>query len=221
MLWTRYSGQSDIAVGAPIAGRRWKENGSLIGCFVNTLVLRSEVKRGGSVRELLGQVRERTLEAYEHQEVPFEKLVEELQPERDLSRTPLFQVMFGLQNMGSGGEAFSELKVSPFTSGVKLAKFELSMDLVESENGIAGQLVYPAALFESRPAEMAAHFLKVLEMMTANGDMKIEDALLLSEAERRQVLEEWNETALKYPLLTIHELFEAQVRRTPDAVAVA
>src|SRR4029077_1619203 len=108
MLLARYSGQSDIAVGVPIAGRTRVETNGLIGCFVNTLVLRSRVRREERVRDLLRQVRERTLEAYEHQEVPFEKLVEELQPERDLSRQPLFQVMFGLQNMwlqgGEGGE---------------------------------------------------------------------------------------------------------------------
>ena len=220
LLW-KYTGQKDVAVGTPIAGRRWRETEALIGFFVNTLVLRMEIESQWSVRDLLQRTREVTLGAYEYQDIPFEKLVEELRPERDLSRTPLFQVSFGLENREHGGEAFRKLKVSPYSGGVKLAKFELNLDLVETGGEITGEMIYAEELFAAETIErMSGHFLKVLEVMTSGGDIRMGEATLLTEAERLQMVEEWNQTAVEYSPVCVQKLFEEQVERTPDATAL-
>ena len=201
MLLARYSGQSDIAVGVPIAGRTRVETNGLIGCFVNTLVLRSRVRKEERVRELLRQVRERTLEAYEHQEVPFEKLVEELQPERDLSRQPLFQVMFGLQNMwmqGEGAESEGlklpglEVRAVKEKQEEVTAKFDLMLLVQEGEEGLGGVLEYNVDLFDGESVErMVARWERVLEQVVEDVERPIGGMELLEEEERRRMEEGW------------------------------
>ena len=201
MLLARYSGQSDIVVGVPIAGRTRVETNGLIGCFVNTLVLRSRVRKEERVRELLRQVRERTLEAYEHQEVPFEKLVEELQPERDLSRQPLFQVMFGLQNMwmqGEGAESEGlklpglEVRAVKEKQEEVTAKFDLMLLVQEGEEGLGGVLEYNVDLFDGESVErMVERWERVLEQVVEDVERPIGGMELLGEEERRRMEEGW------------------------------
>ena len=235
MLLARYSGQSDIAVGTPIAGRTRVETNGLIGCFVNTLVLRSRVKREERVRDLLVQVRERTLEAYEHQDVPFEKLVEELQPERDLSRQPLFQVMFGLQNMWLQGEVGDEegveegkLKLPGLElSGMKekqeevTSKFDLMLLVQEGEEGLGGILEYNVDLFDRESVErMVERWERVLEQMVEGVDRPIGGIELLGEEERRRMEEGWRGADRGEERKNYEEMVGREGRRRPEARAV-
>ncbi len=221
-LLMRYSGQDDIVVGTPIAGRSRTEIEGLIGFFVNTLVLRTDLSGDPTFRELLGRVREVTLGAYEHQDVPFEKLVEELQPERSLSHTPLFQVMFALQNTPGQALELQGLRLNPMTSVSKVAKFDLSLFLVERAEGLRGAVEYCTDLFdEATITRMLGHFQTLLEGVIADPDRQLSELPLLTEAERRQLLVEWNDTVAEYPKdKCLHELFETQVERAPNAVAV-
>ncbi|HEY2912020.1 MAG TPA: amino acid adenylation domain-containing protein, partial [Candidatus Angelobacter sp.] len=189
MLW-RYSGQGDISVGAPIAGRRWKEIEGLIGFFVNTLVLRTKIKGEESFRELLGRVRETTLEAYRHQDVPFEKLVEELQPERDLSRQPFFQIMFALLNTGPAELELPNLKLNTFAleDKTRAAKFDLILSMVDHKQGISGFIEYNTDLFDhSTVSLMLRRFQLMLEQVVKEEGIGIGRMELLSEEERREV----------------------------------
>ncbi|HYR07982.1 MAG TPA: amino acid adenylation domain-containing protein, partial [Longimicrobium sp.] len=221
VLLSKYSGSEDIVVGSPIAGRTRKEVEALIGFFINALVLRTDLSGDPSFRETLRRVREATLGAYEHQELPFEKLVAELQPERSLSHSPLFQVMFTLQNVGGGGGALPGLKVGVGVA-MEIAKFDLSLTVEVSAHGLYCALNYSTDLFERGTVErMLGHLARVLEQVAANADLRLSRLELLDEAERRLVLEEWNRTAAEYPTdRCIHELFEAQAARTPGAAAV-
>ncbi|HEX5634402.1 MAG TPA: AMP-binding protein, partial [Gemmatimonadales bacterium] len=204
-----------VVVGSPIAGRTRREVEELIGFFANTLVLRTDLSGDPSFRELLGRVREGTLGAYEHQEVPFEKLVAELQPERSLSHSPLFQVMFTLENAEGGGGALPGLEVSGVGAAMETARFDLSLDLWVTPQGLRGGLNYSTAL------RMLGHLARVLEQVVADADARLSRLELLGEAERALVLEEWNRTDAEYPAdRCIHELFEARAARTPGAVAV-
>jgi amino acid adenylation domain-containing protein len=220
VLLAKYSGGDDIVVGSPIAGRTRKEVEGLIGFFVNTLVLRTDLGGDPSFREMLRRAREVTLGAYEHQEVPFERLVAELQPERSLSHTPLFQVIFALQTAGGEG-ALPGLEVSPVEAERVNAKFDLSLELTPTSRGLRGGLTYPTDLFERSTIErMVGHLERVLEQVAANADVRLSQLELLGEAERALVLEGWNRTDAEYPAgACIHELFEAQVARTPNGVA--
>ncbi|HEX8905272.1 MAG TPA: AMP-binding protein, partial [Longimicrobiaceae bacterium] len=222
VLLSKYSGSEDIVVGSPIAGRTRKEVEGLIGFFVNTLVLRADLSGDPSFREVLGRVREATLGAYEHQELPFEKLVAELQPERSLSHSPLFQVMFALQNADGGGSALPGLKLGGVKGEFAIAKFDLSLTLVATPQGLRGGLNYSTGLFERGTIErMLGHLERVLEQVAADADVRLSRLELLGQAERELVLEAWNGTAAEVPAeLCIHELFEAQAARTPDAVAL-
>jgi amino acid adenylation domain-containing protein len=223
VLLSKYSGSEDVVVGSPIAGRTRAEVEALIGLFVNTLVLRTDLSGDPSFREVLRRAREVTLKAYEHQEVPFEKLVAELQPERSLSHTPLFQVMFALQNTeGRGGAGLPGLEVSGVGSAMEIAKFDLSMELAATPHGLRGWLSYSTDLFERGTVDrMLGHLERVLEQVAANADVRLSELELLGKAERALVLEEWNRTAAEVPAdRCIHELFEVQAERTPDAVAV-
>ncbi|HEX9937035.1 MAG TPA: amino acid adenylation domain-containing protein, partial [Longimicrobium sp.] len=222
VLLHKYSGSDDIVVGSPIAGRTRKEIEELIGFFVNTLVLRTDLSGDPSFRETLRRVREATLGAYEHQEVPFERLVAELQPERSLSHSPLFQVMFTLENGGGGGAALQELSVSGVGAALGGAKFDLSLALTATAKGMHGGLNYSTDLFERGTIErMLGHLARLLEQVAADADVRLSELELLGEAERSQVLEAWNDTAAEVPSdRCIHELFEAQAARTPDDVAV-
>ncbi|MBW4635046.1 MAG: amino acid adenylation domain-containing protein [Iphinoe sp. HA4291-MV1] len=222
ILLYRYTGQQDILVGSPVANRNQVETEDLIGFFINSLVLRTNLGGNPTFRELLGRVRKVVLEAYNHQDLPFEKLVETLQVERDLSHTPLFQVMFALQNAPMPSLEFSGLKLSPLEVDNGTAKFDLTLDLEETANGIKGWLEYNTDLFDaSTIRRMAGHFQTLLEGIVANPQQQISQLPLLTEVEQRQLLVEWNDTQVDYPLdKCIHQLFEEQVQRTPNAVAV-
>jgi amino acid adenylation domain-containing protein len=222
VLLGRYSGQEDISVGTPIAGRRQGEVEGLIGFFVNTLVVRTRVERGRSFREVLRRVKEGALEAYAHQDVPFEKLVEELKPERDLGRAPLFQVMFGLQNAPMPELEVGGLKLKPRELRRESAKFDVSLLLHEGEEGFRGALEYSTDLYEEGTARrMAEHYQRLLEAVVRQPEQRVEELRWLGEEERRQVVEEWN-GRLAEPEVRggLHELFEAQQEATPEAVAV-
>ena len=218
LMW-RYSGQADLLVGTPIANRNRRETEGLIGFFVNTLVLRTKVNGNGTFRELLDQVRATTLRAYEHQDVPFEKLVEELQPERSLSRHPLFQVMFTLQD---GGELkLSGLELTWMDTANEIAKFDLSFFISETETGLYAWFEYDTELFE-RPtvARMLRHFGVLLEGIAANPDATLSELPMLTEAEQEQ-LREWNQTTTDYGRdRGLQQIFETQVLQQPDAIAV-
>jgi len=221
VLLGRYSGQADLAVGSPIANRRRAELENLIGFFTNTLVLRIDLSGKPSFREVLQRVREMTLGAYEHQDLPFEKLVAELEPERDLSRAPLFQVMFsfstgaGIQKLELPGLILQEIPAAMTT-----AKFDLLLSVVEQETGIAVMLQYSIDLFEgSRMEKLLSHFQMLLEGIVSDPHRAVDRIPILS-AEELQELHQWNRTEAEYPQVCLHELFEEQARETPDVAAV-
>jgi amino acid adenylation domain-containing protein len=218
LLW-RYTRQTDILVGSPIANRNRTEVEGLIGFFVNTLVLRSKLRPEISFRELLAQVRETTLGAYGHQDVPFEKLVEELQPERSLNRQPLFQVLFTLQV--AEGIALEGLDSGWMQTKRETAKFDLNLFMGESEHGLYSGFGYNSDLFdESTAARMLKHFYTLLEEIAANPDARLSELSLMTRQERKQ-LEGWNQTRSEYERdLCIHQLVELQAARQPNAVAV-
>ncbi|HEU4712855.1 MAG TPA: amino acid adenylation domain-containing protein [Pyrinomonadaceae bacterium] len=222
ILLSRYSGQHDIAVGTPIANRNRAETENLIGFFVNTLVLRADLSGNPSVRELLRRVREVALGAYAHQDVPFEKLVEELQPERSLNNTPLFQVVFSLQNNAVQSLELEGLNVTLLESETGVSKFDLVFSLNETANSLEGSLEYSTDLFEAETVEqMLSHYRNVLSEIAADPNVHIEDVSLLSDEERTRIITEWNQTATPFPHdVTIQQLFESQARETPDAIAL-
>ncbi|MET0649873.1 MAG: amino acid adenylation domain-containing protein [Pyrinomonadaceae bacterium] len=221
-LLGRYTGQEEIVIGAPIAGRTRREVEDLIGFFVNTLALRTDLSGRPSFRELLGRVRGATLGAYAHQELPFERLVEELQPGRDLSRNPLFQVMFSLQNAPLEEFTLPGLRVSPVEIGNDVTRFDLEFHLWEGGGVLAGNLIYSTELFDAATVEqLLGHFRNLLEGVVADPDTRLPDLPLLTEVQRRQLLDEWNDTRGVYPRdACVHELFEAQAARARDAFAV-
>jgi len=224
-LLYRYTDQEDIIVGTPVSGRSRSETENLIGFFVNTLAMRTDLSGAPTCAEVLNRVREVALGAYAHQELPFEKLVEELQPQRDLSRSPLFQVMFVLQNTpahtGSSLDA-TKLKVSRLADELETSKFDLTLTLADSAHSLSGVIEYNVDLFaEETIKRMAGHFQTLLKGMVETPEQQIGALPLLSEHERQQLLVEWNDTATEYPRDScLHELFEAQAERTPDALAV-
>ena len=221
-LLCRYCGQDDIAVGTPIAGRNRQETEGVIGFFVNTLVLRSDFSDNPTFRELLRQVRETTLQAYTHQDLPFEKLVEELHPVRNTSISPLFQVMFVLENARSVSLRLEGIDAVPVPIANHVAKFDLSLVIGEKDGALLTSLDYNTDLFEARTIErMLKHFQTLLEGVVANPDRRIGELPLVSEAEKHRLLIEWNDTERDYPAdKCMHELFEAQVERAPEAIAV-
>ncbi|HSG39393.1 MAG TPA: amino acid adenylation domain-containing protein, partial [Thermoanaerobaculia bacterium] len=221
-LLHRYTGEADVAVGTPIAGRTRVETEPLIGLFVNTLVLRSDLSGDPEMAELLGRVRDTTLSAYAHQEVPFERLVEELAPGRDLSRSPLVQVLFSLQNAPSGPLELPDLALKAAGVDTGTAKLELTCTLTETAEGLAGTLEYSLDLFEPPTmARLAGHFTRLLEGVAADPGLRLSELPLLSEAEREQLLVGFNDTgATGGPDVCLHQLFEAQAARTPDQVAL-
>jgi len=222
LLLSRWSGEDDIVVGSPIAGRTQRQTEGLIGFFVNTLVLRTELSGEPSFVELLERVKEAALGAYAHEDVPFEKLVAELQPQRDLSRQPLFQVMFALQNLPQEKLNLPDLRLSLVERGQGSAKFDLFLQLTEGPGGLTGILEYATDLFEQAMVErLVGHFRTLLEEIVADPERRVSEFDLLSKAERHQLAVEWNDTAGDYPRdKCMHELFAEQAARTPDAVAV-
>ncbi|WPB76076.1 amino acid adenylation domain-containing protein [Archangium violaceum] len=222
VLLSRYSGQDDISVGSPIAGRARSEVEGLIGFFVNTLVLRSRISPQQSFRELLAQVKETTLGAYAHQDVPFEKLVEELKPERDQSRSPLFQVMFGLQNAPLPELKLPGLKLQAIEPESQTSKFDLTLSAGETPAGFSLWLEYNTDLYEASTARRMLEQLQVLlEGIVAAPDRKLRELPLLSGTERQRVLADWNQTHTDFPRQhSIHQLFEDRARLHPEAIAL-
>ncbi len=222
-LLHRYSGQDDICVGTPIANRSQSATENVIGFFVNTLVLRARFPDNISFRTLLDQVKETALSAYMHQDLPFEKLVDALQPQRETSHSPLFQVMFALQNKPISQQQISVgLTASPYETHLGSAKFDMTLFMQEEGERIAGALEYNTDLFD---AETIARFIQHFEILF-NGlldqpDRAIASIPILSDREWHRAIVEWNDTTIDDDLgLPIHQQFEAQVSRTPDAVAV-
>ncbi|RYZ42467.1 MAG: non-ribosomal peptide synthetase [Myxococcaceae bacterium] len=219
----RHSGQEDVCVGSPIAGRTRAETEGLIGFFVNTLVLRTRLDGQPSFRELLARVREVTLGAYAHQDVPFEKLVEELRPERSLSHAPLFQVMLTLDSTPrAAAQARSGLSLQPVEVEHRVARFDLTLGFVDGEDGFTGGLEYSTALFEPATVErLLGHLTALLEGAIADPSQHVFALPLLSTAEQQRLLVEWNDTGSGGPAdACIHTLVERQAAATPDAVAV-
>ncbi len=221
-LLSRYTGQEDILVGSAIAGRNQVELENLIGFFVNTLVLRTDLSGDPRFRELLARVRDVTLGAYAHQDLPFDKLVQELHPERSLNRAPICQAMFVLQNMPRHVLELRGLTAVPFEISDETAKFDLSLSLGEEPDGLVGTFGYSTDLFEaSTIARMATHFEILLEGISEDPDRRLSELPFLSAPERHQLLVEWNDTTRAYPRDDcVPALFEAQVDRTPGATAV-
>nr|QEO74560.1 condensation domain-containing protein [uncultured bacterium] len=221
VLLARYAGQEDVVVGTSIAGRTREELEGLIGFFVNTLVLRTDLGGDPPFTELLGRVREVTLGAYEHQDLPFERLVEELQPERDLRRQPLFQVMAVGQNTPAGGLEMPGLTLSLLPGGWVTAKFDLTLQIVETGRGLLVSLEYSADLFEAETiGRMLGHYRRLLECVAADPRRRLSDLEMLTEGEREQVVRRWNDRRETRAEASLPDLFESQVGRTPDAPAV-
>ncbi|MBW8874484.1 MAG: amino acid adenylation domain-containing protein [Acidobacteria bacterium] len=221
-LLRRYSGQHDLSVGLSIAGRTRLETERLIGLFVNTLVLRTDLSGDPAFTELVRRVREGVLEAHAHQDLPFEKLVEELQPERSLSFTPLFQVMFSLDQFPRREIALSGLRATAIAAPSTAVRFDLEITLEEREGAFAGMLRYATELFdESTILRFLIHFEAILEEMLEHRERRLSGLLLLSAAERHQLIREWNDTAVEGPReLPLQELFAAWAARSPEAPAV-
>jgi amino acid adenylation domain-containing protein len=221
-LLHRYTGQGDIAVGSLIANRNRVELEGLIGFFVNVLVLRTDLSGDPSFHELLMRVRTVTLGAYEHQDVPYEKLLEELRPPRDLSRNPLFQVMCVLHNTPRQALELSGLTVHRLEIDPGTARFDLTLDFWETPEGLYGRFEYSTDLFDATTiTRMAGHLQTLLEGSVADPQQRLSQLPLLTADERQCVLMEWNTTTAPYPAdKCLQSIFEAQVTRTPDAIAV-
>jgi len=221
VLLSRYSGQTDMVVGSPIANRTHHQTEDLIGLFVNTLVLRTQIEGTQTFPELLKQVRQTALGAYNHQDIPFEYLVEQLNPSRSLSHSPLFQVMFVLQNAPSGELTLSGLKMSLLEPDKTTAKFDLTLSVAEHSDVFVCDWEYNTDLF--RPdtiTRMTEHFQVLLEGVLNNSEQALSQLPLLTEAEQQQ-LQIWNQTETDYPKdQTIVDLFQAQVEKTPNNIAV-
>lgn len=222
LLLARHCGQDDIVVGVPVAGRTHAQIERLIGFFVNTLVMRTSLSGNPSFRQLLQNVKEVALGAYANQDLPFEKLVMELRPERNLMRQPIFQVVMALQNYPQEQLELPGLKLTRIESVNAHSTFDLTLHLFETPNGLRGTFVYATDLFDFETiARMADHFLVMLEGVAANPDSLVQQVPILRDDECRKVLYEFNEPGEKIPQdRLIHELFEEQAQRTPDAVAV-
>jgi amino acid adenylation domain-containing protein len=222
VLLYRYSGQEDFVVGTPITERSRQETTELIGFFVNTLPLRANLVGQPTYRNLLKRVREVALEAYAHQVVPFESLVELLQPVRDPSHAPVVQVMFSLQQDASRGIDLPGLTLTLHERGTGTAKFDLLLELLETPEGLTGQLEYRTDLFAATTiARMAEHFQILLESLLTAPDQRIGELPLLTAAEQHQLLVEWNATEKMYSTdRCLHHLFEEQAIRTPEAIAL-
>ena len=221
-LLARYAGQDQVVVGTPIANRNRIDIENLIGFFVNTLVLRTDVSDNPRFHKFLKQIREVTLGAFAHQDVPFEKLVEELQSARDMSRTPLFQVMFSLQNSPMPELKLSQVTMTLLQDDSTTAPFDLTLDITERAQALDCLLEYSTELFDRSTAQrILNHFINLLESIVANPHQRLRELPLLTTAEREQILVEWNNTASEHDRdACVHRLFEAQAERTPDAVAV-
>jgi amino acid adenylation domain-containing protein/non-ribosomal peptide synthase protein (TIGR01720 family) len=221
LLFSRWSGQDDIAIGTVVSGRERTELEGLVGFFVNTLVLRSTVDSSGTFTQFLSSVRDTVLGALAHQDVPFERLVDELAPARDTSRTPLFQAMVILQNNANQVPDLPGLEIEDLPLPAATASFDMTAEFRERGDVLDGALQYNTDLFEAATVErMVGHLLVLLGGIAADPLCPVADLPLLTAAERHRVLAEWNDTERVVPLVLWSELFEAQVARTPNSVAV-
>ena len=221
VLLARHTGQDDIVVGSPIANRQDAQLEGLIGFFVNSLVLRLRVRPAQRFTDVLAEVRQTALEAYRYQDVPFERLVEELRPPRSLNTSPIFQVTFALQNAPMGTPQFTGLAVEPLPDAELRVRFDLEVHAAEHDGQLVVTWVYNRALFDRwRIEQMARHYAQVLRAVAADPEACIGEVELLDAAERRQLLEGWNATPQPGPATTVAERFEAQVAARPEAIAV-
>ncbi|HEX2268324.1 MAG TPA: amino acid adenylation domain-containing protein, partial [Pyrinomonadaceae bacterium] len=222
-LLHRYSQQQQISIGTPVAGRTRTETEPLIGFFVNTLVLRTDFGGDPSFAQLLQRVKRVALGAYAHQEVPFEKLVEELEVERSLSHTPLFQVMFAMQNMNMPALRLPELKLELLEADSGSVPFDLMFFMTDTGETLVGQLQYSTDLFEAPTiSRMIEHFERLLRSIVAEPQQRVSRLTLLSDAERQQLLVEWNQSERAYDSRQcVHELIAAQAARQPDLIGVS
>jgi amino acid adenylation domain-containing protein len=222
VLLSRYSRQEDLVVGTPIANRQRVETEGLIGFFVNTLVMRGDLSGNPSFREVVGRVRTAALEAFDHQDLPFEELVKVLNPVRDLSRHPVFQVLFAMQNAPEFPLQLTGLETSVETVSAPTTHFDLELHLWQRGGGWAGWFVYNTDLFAPATIErMAGHYLVLLESLLSHPDRPVAQLEMLPAAERQQLLVDWNRTGQGYPRdKCVHELFALQAERTPEAAAL-
>jgi amino acid adenylation domain-containing protein len=222
-LLARWSGQNDIVIGTVVANRTHSEFEQLIGCFVNTIPLRTKLSPLQPFSHLLAQVRDFDLAAFDHQAVPFEKLVDELQPERSLARTPVFQVMLVLQNQSFEQVQLPGLIVEPVALQPSVAKFNLTLNLEHcaSDHSLVGCLEYAADIFETSSMQrFAGEFQRLLEVLSESPSSSPMQIDLLSAMDRRQILSSWNDTSAEYPVGRLETLFGRRVTETPDALAV-
>ncbi len=220
VLLYRYSGQKDILVGSTVTSRDRAEISNLIGLFVNNLVFRTKLSGNPSFRELLDQVKETTIAALAHQELPFEDLVEQLQPERNLSQNALFQVMFILHNTPNQSIQIPGLVIEPLETQHSTTRFDLSLDMYETPSGLRGSLEYSTDLFQSATIErFVQHFQRLLQGIVENPEQSIAELPILTEREQQQI-QGWNDTAVEIPNLWVYDLFAQQVEKTLDKIAV-
>ena len=221
VLLMRYSGSEDVVVGTDVAGRRHKEVEGLIGFFINQLVLRTDLSGNPTFIDLLQRVREVCLGAYNHQDLPFEKLVDVVQPERDLSRSPLFQTKFLLQNEQREQMQLTGLQMSPISVAGATAKYSLTLQIKDDSSHFAGLIEYMTDLYDvSTIRRFVGHFKNVLAEIVANPEQRVGELSLLSDRERQQLVVDWNDTAVEYEQAYLPELITAQAEQSADVVAV-
>lgn len=222
VLLFKYTGQEDVVIGSPIAGRPHTDLQDIIGMFVNTLAMRNYPQGKKNFSEFLMVVKENALRAYENQDYPFEELVEKLSIKRDLSRNPLFDTMFVLQNKEASEFKMNGLRFMPYDNEFRASKFDLTLNAQETQNNIVFGLKYATRLFKKETIEkLGVHFINVLEEITAYPEKMLSEINILSQDEKQQILNSFNDTKAEYPRdKTLHELFQDQVERTPDNVAV-
>jgi amino acid adenylation domain-containing protein len=222
VLLYRYSGQEDFPIGVPIANRTRNETEGLIGFFVNTVVLRADLSHDPTFRELLARVRETALSAYEHQDLPFDRLVEELHPARDAARIPLIQAMFALQNAPGDSAGLNEPPIEMVEVDRGTANFDLVLDLWEQERALGGRIEFSTDLFDPDTIErLLIHFRTLLAAVAVDTNQRVSALPLMPVPERQRVLAEWNATESEYPAdLPLSTLFEAQALATPHSTAL-
>ncbi len=219
-LLHKYAGQDDISVGSPIAGRNRNETRELIGLFVNTLVMRSDLSTNPSFSELLQQVKNTALQAYANQDMPFEKIVDALELPRDAAISPLFQVMFALQDRASLEVDISGLKTSDIQAYSQTSKFDLTLEMVDSSQGLIGHFEYKTALFDTATIEsFSRYFRQLLEAVVAAPESPLSELNMLAAADIEQQLQGWNDTAVAHETASLHGLFEQQAQYSPQALA--
>lgn len=221
VLLVRYTGQEDLVVGSPISGRNKTETENLIGFFVNTLALRTNVSGNPIFSELLRQIKTTTLDAFSHQELPFEKVVATVRPARSLSYNPIFQVAFALQKSSESPINIDGLEITPVRLGAMTSKFDVFLSAKEVPNGLSITVEYSTDLFDSDTIRrLISHYRNLLEALVANPNQRISELALLSETELRQLLVDWNDTTAEFPNQCLQELFEIQAAQKPEHIAI-